>query len=113
METFSGKQRSQRFEPHGYGEALSYRNRFLDVIFNLATKKYFTFQKTNNTSLYSNAFSNDPLTIIKQLPEIINKRIWDLPCNKEEFDKVKSVYKSALKDSGHFSAMQYSKRSKK
>ena len=38
---------------------------------------------------------------------MINKRISDLPCNKEEFDKDKSVYKSALKDSGHFSAMSY------
>ena len=45
METFSGKQRSQRFEPHWYGEALSYRNRFLDVIFNLATKNTLLFKR--------------------------------------------------------------------
>ena len=38
---------------------------------------------------------------------MINKRISDLSCNKEEFDKVKSVYESALKDSGHFSSMSY------
>ena len=36
-----------------------------------------------------------------------NKRISDLSCNKEEFDKVKSFYESALKDSGHFSSMSY------
>ena len=38
---------------------------------------------------------------------MINKRISDLFCNKEEFDKVKSVYESALKHSGHFSSMSY------
>ena len=38
---------------------------------------------------------------------MINKRISDLSCNKEEFNKVKSVHESALKDSGHFSSMSY------
>ena len=38
---------------------------------------------------------------------MINKRISDLSCNKAEFDKVKSVYESAKKDSGHFSSMSY------
>ena len=80
---------------------------FLDVTFNLATKKYSPFWKANNTPLYINAFSNHIPTIIKQLPKMINKRISDLFCNKEEFDKVKSVYESALKHSGHFSSMSY------
>ena len=38
---------------------------------------------------------------------MISKAISDLSCNVEEFDKVKSVYKSALKDSGNFSSMSY------
>ena len=80
---------------------------FLDVTFNLATKKYSPFRKANNTPLYINAFSNHPPTIIKQLPKMISKRISDLSCNKDEFDKVKSVYESALKDSGQFSSMSY------
>ena len=80
---------------------------FLDVTFILATKKYFPFRKANNTPLYINAFSNHPSTIIKQLPKMINKKISELSCNKEEFDKVKSGYESALKDSGHFSSMSY------
>ena len=44
---------------------------FLEVTFNLTTKKYFPFRKANNTplyiNLYINAFSNHPHTIIKQL----------------------------------------------
>ena len=42
---------------------------FLDVTFNLATKKHFPFRKANNTPLYINALSNHPPTIIKQLPK--------------------------------------------
>ena len=71
----------------------------------LPTKKYFPFRKANNTSLYINAFSKHPPTIIKQLLKMINKRISDLSCNKKEFGKVKSVYESVLKDSGYFSSM--------
>ena len=76
---------------------------FLDVTFNLAANKYFLFRKANNTPLYINAFSNH-LPTIKQLPKFI-KCISVLFCNKEEFDRVKSVYETALKDSGHFSSM--------
>ena len=70
---------------------------FLDVAFSLATEKYFPFRKANNTLLCMNAFSNHPPTIIKQLSKMINKRISDLSCNKEEFDKVKSTYETTLK----------------
>ena len=69
----------------------------------LQQRKYFPFRKANNTPLYINALANHPPTIIKQFPNMINKRISDLPCDKEEFDKVKSVYETAMKDSGHFS----------
>ena len=80
---------------------------FLDVTFNLPTKKYFPFRKANNTPLYINAFFNNPPTVIKQLSKMVSKRISDLSCNKEEFDKIKSVYESALKDSIHFSSISY------
>ena len=84
---------------------------FLYVTFNLATKKYFPFRKAINTPPYINTFSNHPPTIIKQLPKMIKERISDLSCNKDEFDKVKSVYESVLKDSGHFSSMSYNNSS--
>ena len=70
--------------------------------FNRATKKYFSFRKANNAPLYINTFPKHSSTIIKQLPKVINKRSSDLYCNKEELDKVKSSYESALKDSGLF-----------
>ena len=69
--------------------------------------EYFPFRKANNTPLHIIAFSNHPPTIIKQLSKIINKRISKLSCNKEKFDKLKSIYESARKDSGHFLSMSY------
>ena len=73
---------------------------FLGFTFNLAIKKYFLFWKANNALLYINVFSNHPLKIIKQLPKMINNRISDLFCNKEEFNKVNYVNELALKDIG-------------
>ena len=84
-----------------------HQSRFLDVTFNFARKKCFLSRKANNTPIYINSFSNHPPTIIKQLPKMIKKRISDLSCNKEEFDKVKSIYETALKDSGHFTSMSF------
>ena len=80
---------------------------FLDITFNLATNKCFSFWKTNNTPFYINAFSNRMSTTMKQLPKMINKRISDLSCNKEVFDKVELVYEKALKDNWHFSSMSH------
>ena len=66
METFSGKQRSQRFEPHWYGEALSYRNRFLDVIFNLATKNTLLFKRLtthhSTSTLFLTTYNHQAIT---------------------------------------------------
>ena len=69
---------------------------FLDVTFNLATGKFFPFRKPNNVPLYIHTKSNHPSTIIKDLPKIINKRICELSCNKDEFDKAKLLYEKSL-----------------
>ena len=73
---------------------------FLDVTFNLGTGKYFPFRKPNNNPIYIHAKSNHSSTLIKYLPKMINKRLSDLSCNEEEFNKAKSLYENALKDSG-------------
>ena len=74
---------------------------FLDVTFNLETGKFFPFRKPNNVPLYINIKSNHPWTIIKDLPKMINKRLFELSCNKDEFDKVKLLYEKLLKESGY------------
>ena len=56
---------------------------FLDVTFNLATTKFFPFRKPNNQLLYINTKSNHPPNILRNHPNMINKRLSDLPCNDE------------------------------
>ena len=52
---------------------------FSDVTFNLA-EKVKIFWKTENTPIYINIFSILPPANVKQLPEMIKKRITDLSC---------------------------------
>ena len=80
---------------------------FLDVTFNLATGKFFPYRKPNNIPLYINVKSNHPPSIIKDLPNMINKRLSDLSCNKEEFDKAKPLYEKSLHESGYKTSMSY------
>jgi hypothetical protein len=80
---------------------------FLDVTLNLDSRKYYPFRKPNDTPLYVNKQSNHPPTIIKQLPKMINQRISDISCNKEEFDKAKGIYETALKNSGYDHQLEF------
>ena len=73
---------------------------FSDVSFNLNTGKYFPFKKPNNTLIYIHSESTHPLSIIKQLPLMTNKRISSLPCDEIEFNKAKITHETALKNSG-------------
>ena len=38
---------------------------------------------------------------------MINKRIYNLSCNKEEFNKAKPVYKNAVKESGYTTYLEH------
>ena len=80
---------------------------FLDVTFNLTSGKFFPYRKPNNIPLYINVKSNHPPSIIKDLPKMINKRLSDLSCNKEEFDKAKPLYEKSLHESGYKISMSY------
>ena len=73
---------------------------FLDVSFNLEMENFFPYRKPNNTPLYIHCESNQPASISKQLPSITNRRISNLSCNENEFNKAKPIYESALKNSG-------------
>lgn len=82
---------------------------FLDVTFNLKDGKYSPYRKPNSLPLYINKSSNHPPSIIKELPSMIEKRISDLSCSSDEFDKVKEVYNKALADSGFVRKIQFTK----
>ena len=82
---------------------------FLDVTFNLDTGKYFPFRKPNNNPIYIQGRSNHLSSIIKDLPNMVNKRLSDLSCNEEEFNKAKPLYENALKDSGFNTSIKHAK----
>ena len=69
---------------------------FLIVTFNLLIGKYFPYRRVKNKPLYINAKSNHPYTIIKELPKMMSKRLSELPCNQEEFNKAKPLHEEAL-----------------
>ena len=81
----------------------------LDVTFNLATGKFFPFLKPNNVPLYLNAKSNHPSTIIKDLQKMINKRLSELSCDKDDFDKANFLYEKSLQERGYKTSMSYAK----
>jgi len=80
---------------------------FLDITLDLANDKYYPYRKPGNDPLYIDAQSNHPAPIIKELPQMIARRLSDLSCNENEFKKAKGVYETALKNSGHDSNLEY------
>ena len=82
---------------------------FLDVTFDLRNGKYYPYRKPNNDPLYINALSNHPRNIIKEIPNMIGKRISETSCDEHEFEKVKGYYDKALKKSGFNEKIIYRK----
>ena len=80
---------------------------FLDVTLDLFNNKYYPYRKPNNNQLYINAKSNHPEPIIKELPMMIARRLSDLSCSQDEFNKAKGPYKAALKESGLANNLEY------
>ena len=90
-----------------------HRVNFLDVTFDLRNGKYWPYRKPNDQPLYINKESNHPPNIIEQLPIMIEKRISDISCDEQEFDKVKDEYNKALENSGYTHKLKYIKTAPK
>ena len=74
---------------------------FLDVTLSIKDGKFWPYAKPNNTIKYVHTQSNHPRNITKQIPYGVNKRLCELSCDKENFDRAKPEYEKALKESGH------------
>ena len=79
----------------------------LDVTFNLSRGKHFPLRKVNNRSLYTNAKSNYPYTVIKKVPKMTNKILSDLSCNQEEFNKAKPLKQEILLESNYKASLEF------
>ena len=86
---------------------------FLDATFDLPNGKYYPYRKPNNDPLYINAHSNHPASIMKELPSMIGRRVSDLSCNEDEFNKAKGLYENALKSAGHEHLLHYTEQKRR
>ena len=80
---------------------------FLDVTLNLNNNSYQPYKKPGNTILYVHRQSNHPPTIIKNLPENINRRLNTLSSNRHVFDNAAPKYQQALNTSGYDYKLEY------
>lgn len=74
---------------------------FLDLTLDLRTGTYKPFNKPGNIPQYVHRHSNHPPSILKSLPETINKRLSNISSDKQAFDATVKPYQEALKRSGH------------
>jgi hypothetical protein len=69
---------------------------FLDVTLNLQEETFSPYRKPNNDPLYVDSRSNHPPSIIKRIPEAINKRISTLSSDQTTFNLSAPFYQNAL-----------------
>ena len=67
------------------------------------------FCKPNHLPLYINTKYNHPPTILRDLHNMINKKLSDLSCNEEGYEKAEPLYETALNESGYEIKMIYTK----
>ena len=70
---------------------------FLDTTFDLKSGTYYPYRKQNNEILYIHNLSNHPPSIIKQIPSMISKRVSDISCDTDHFNKAAPDNNTALK----------------
>ena len=73
---------------------------FLEVRFNLNDQTYEPYRRPNNELVYMKKQSNHPPNIIADIPKAISKRLTNISCNKNVFDRNVGIYQAALKNNG-------------
>ena len=74
---------------------------FLDVTLNLCKGIYEPYKKDNDTPIYIHTSSNHPLSITKQIPKSISRKLSNKSSKTDIFNKYKHIYDKALKYSGY------------
>ena len=73
---------------------------FLDITFDLRSDTFKPYTKPGNIPQYINIHSNHPATILRRIPETINRRLSKISSNKQAFDSSTPPYQEALRKSG-------------
>ena len=80
---------------------------YLDVELFLKDKSYKPYKKPNDTPMYINTKSNHPPPIIKNIPDMISKRLSNISSNEQLFNESTHDYTSALEASGYTEPLSY------
>ena len=92
------------FKKHGLGTtstANTKQEEFLDVYFDLENESFRPYLKENNIPLYVHKLSNHPPSVIKSIPEGVNKRLSSRSSSEEMFETTAPIYREALAKSGY------------
>jgi hypothetical protein len=65
------------------------------------------YTKPNNVPRYVHNKSNHPPTILKNIPESINKRLSEISSDEESFKKAAAPYQQSINDSGYDYELRY------
>ena len=88
-------------------EANKRKVQFLDAEFDLSMGTYRPFIKPGDTPLYVHSQSNHPPSILKNIPESIQKRLSSLSSNEDIFNEVSPIYQEALNKAGYSFILRY------
>ena len=98
------------FKEHGLSltiEANKKSVNFLDVTLDLNTSAYKPYTKPGNVIQYVNRQSNHPSSVLRSIPESINKRLSNISSDQRAFDSAIPPYQEALKKSGYDYKLNY------
>ena len=80
---------------------------FLDVTLDLNSSTYKPYTKPGNVIQYVNRESNHPPSVLRSIPEAINKRLSNISSDKHSFDLAVPPYQEALRKSGYDYKLNY------
>ena len=80
---------------------------YLDITLDLRSSTYKPFMKPGNTPFYVNYDSNHPPSVLRGLPDAINKRLSNISSDRRSFDSAAPPYQEALKKSGFDYNLKY------
>ena len=80
---------------------------YLDVTLNLNDGSYRPYKKPNEETNYIHVNSNNPPSILKQLPMSIEKRLSSLSSSKEIFEETAPYYEQYLSNCGYKEKLNY------
>ena len=73
---------------------------YLDITLDLRSSSYKPFMKPGNAPVYVTYNSNHPPSILRGIPDAINKRLSNISSDKRSFDSAAPPYQEALRKSG-------------